>query len=128
VPNPKYEKLDKIYSKLPTIKCKGDCASSCSYIPVGKLEIERITKWLGFNPFPPLDEKMINDVMDGQMDLISYQCPLLKEGKCTIYKIRPLICRLFGLTKKMRCPFGCVPSKWLDDAVAKKLLIKAKYY
>jgi Fe-S-cluster containining protein len=117
-------KLDKIYRQLPTINCKGECAASCGIIPVGELEIKRISEWLGFNPFPT-PEKMLEDITSNNLD--NCKCSLLKEGKCTIYRLRPLICRLFGLTKKMKCPFGCVPSKWLDDATAKRLLDKAKY-
>ena len=31
---------------------------------------------------------------------------------CTIYEVRPIICRLFGLVKdddRMICPYGCKP-------------------
>jgi hypothetical protein len=27
-----------------------------------------------------------------------------------------LICRAWGLVKRMSCPFGCVPDRWLSDA------------
>jgi Fe-S-cluster containining protein len=118
------EKLDKIYRSLPTINCQKKCDASCGIIPVGDLEVKRITEWLGYNPFPSPEEMLADLQFKKPCEL---GCSLLKEGQCKIYRIRPLICRLFGLIKKMQCPFGCVPSEWLDDKTAKKLLNKAKY-
>lgn len=37
------------------------------------------------------------------------RCHLLKDGRCSIYADRPLLCRLFGAVPKMACPFGCKP-------------------
>ena len=118
------DKLDKMYKQLPKINCKQLCEASCSIIPIGDLERKRIEKWLGFNPFLT-PEQIIEDLKSKSP--CQFTCSLLKEGKCSIYRIRPLICRLFGLTKKMQCPFGCVPDKWMDDKVAREMLKKAKY-
>jgi Fe-S-cluster containining protein len=51
-------------------------------------------------------------------------CPLFDKetGKCTVYEVRPLVCRLFGMVKKMKCKYGCKPSKWLSDRKAFKLM------
>lgn len=119
------EKLEKIYKQLPKINCKQKCEASCGIIPVGKLEVNRVTQLLGYNPFPTPQE-IISDLQNKKS--CEFNCSLLKEGKCSIYRLRPLICRLFGLTKKMQCPHGCVPETWLDDKIAKELLKKAKYY
>lgn len=118
------EKLDKIYKKLPKLNCKGKCTDACSLIRVGKYERERITKMLGNDPFIPTDGFL--EVI--QKPQCEWACKLLKDGKCTIYSLRPLICRLFGLVKKMQCPFGCMPEKWLTDKEASEFLVKAKYY
>lgn len=40
---------------------------------------------------------------------------LFFTGLCTIYEHRPLICRTWGLVKKMACPFGCIPDRWMTD-------------
>jgi len=39
-------------------------------------------------------------------------CPLLVEGRCSVYALRPAICRGFGSVAepRMACPFGCVPA------------------
>lgn len=119
------EKLDKIYKKLPKLKCKGLCVESCSLIKVGTIERKRITKLKGQDPFLP-ESDMLEFVKNNPPD--TWKCSLLKDGKCSIYAVRPLICRLFGLVKKMRCPFGCEPERWLTDEEAKLFLTRAKYY
>lgn len=119
------EKLDKIYRKLPKLHCKGLCEKSCSFIKVGELERKRITQVKGSDPFIS-NEKFIETLINTPPD--EWKCSLLVNGKCSIYPIRPLICRLFGMVKKMACPFGCVPERWLTDEEAKKYLDKAKYY
>lgn len=119
------EKLDKIYKKLPKLNCKGKCVASCSLIKIGDLERKRIEKVVGKDHFIK-DSDMLDFVQNNPPD--TWICALLKEGKCTVYNIRPLICRLFGLVEKMRCPFGCVPDRWLSDNEARKFLTKAKYY
>ena len=45
-------------------------------------------------------------------------CPLLdKHGKCMVYTVRPMICRLFGSAKSMKCPHKeyTDKDKLLDD-------------
>lgn len=37
------------------------------------------------------------------------------DGRCSVYVVRPLLCRLWGMVDKMRCPHGCVPSRWPAD-------------
>lgn len=119
------DKLDKIYRKLPKLNCKGLCTESCSLIKVGALERNRITKLTGSDPFIK-DRDILDYVKTNPPE--SWTCKLLKAGKCTVYHVRPLICRLFGLVEKMKCPFGCVPERWLSDDEAKAFMQKAKYY
>lgn len=40
-------------------------------------------------------------------------CVFLKERRCSIYAIRPLLCRLYGLVEAMPCAFGCTPERQL---------------
>lgn len=51
-------------------------------------------------------------------------CPLLKEGVCSQYLIRPFICRLWGLTQHLKCPYGCTPDRWLSEAEAHNLALR----
>ena len=36
-------------------------------------------------------------------------CSFLRDGRCTVYAVRPMICRLWGIDETMPCPYGCVP-------------------
>ncbi|HEV2379781.1 MAG TPA: hypothetical protein VG206_08280 [Terriglobia bacterium] len=51
-------------------------------------------------------------------------CPYLVAGQFFIYGVRPLICRLWGLVKAMRCPHGCEPEQWLSDEEARAMLAR----
>lgn len=50
-------------------------------------------------------------------------CPLLNpDGKCSVYADRPAICRIWGVVKEMRCPFGCKPKRWMTKAESFEIL------
>ena len=48
--------------------------------------------------------------------------------ECSVYRDRPLICRLFGLVDhpRMRCEHGCTPTFWLSSSYAGRLHAKAR--
>jgi hypothetical protein len=55
-----------------------------------------------------------------------YYCEALKDGKCTRYKLRPLICHLWGAVEGMKCPYGCVPEGgWLTDTEAQEMIAES---
>jgi uncharacterized protein len=98
-----YKKLEKLYSKIPGIECKGLCHESCTIVPAAKIEIQRAkTKMGGKNPFNPLSA--ITVLKDQKIPI----CSALKDKRCSIYNARPAICRLYGVAEGLECPFGCV--------------------
>lgn len=78
-------------------------------------EWDRVVDVIGIEPRPTPDQER------------RLRCPMLDEarGLCSIYEQRPLICRLFGLVEGMRCPYGCIPDRWLTDAEAYELMTEA---
>lgn len=96
--------LDEIYAQIPRLECKGKCQESCSAIALFPAEVVRISP----HGLPTTNNNL--------------QCSKLTIMGCSIYRDRPLICRLFGVVKKMRCPFGCIPEQWLTDAEAQNLM------
>lgn len=40
---------------------------------------------------------------------------LSDDGRCRGYEGRPALCRTWGMTKSLRCPHGCEPSRWMTD-------------
>lgn len=94
--------IEAIYRSLPTINCKGLCSNQCQGIWMSETERHQIRKRKGF---------ILRDLNKGQT------CPLLDRitHRCTAYDIRPLICRLWGVTERMKCPHGCQPDRYLTD-------------
>lgn len=85
--------LDSLYGKLPQFECKGLCAESChTRIGCSDRERERLEEAHG----------VLQRETDGT-------CSMLKDGRCTAYTVRPMICRLWGTEPRMRCPHGCEP-------------------
>jgi len=84
--------LDALYAELPTIACQGLCSSSCGPIEMTEPEWKRIQLRLGHTP-----------------RAISTTCPMLVRERCSVYTIRPMICRLWGIVERMPCPWGCKP-------------------
>lgn len=94
--------LDRLYASLPTIECRRLCQASCGPIFMGYAEWARV-KLLGKRPMGEQTKHLV--------------CPMLKEGLCQVYEHRPAICRLWGLTEAMRCPWGCEPRPraWTEE-------------
>lgn len=104
--------LDRIYASLPRIECQRKCGESCGPVFMSRIEWQRIIARVGrvVTPTPEQAE--------------SLTCPLLTGNDCSVYDLRPVICRLWGLVDSplMRCPWGCVPERWLSDEEAETVL------
>jgi Fe-S-cluster containining protein len=110
---------ERVYlSKMNSLKCKGLCQKSCGPIQIrGKQIVEDIKKYctehnITYHELPdhitPNEYEKLMKTED--KDLV---CPYLKDGKCSIYPVRPMICKLWGAVQAMQCVYGCVPEKGL---------------
>lgn len=99
--NPSPE-LKAIWDKVPAMKdCQGKCQASCGPIPVSGEE-------------RTLVERRSGKELDWNRD--TWRCNMLsKTGYCTVYSVRPLICRIWGATEKLPCPYGCEPERLLTQ-------------
>ena len=104
--------LDALYAKVPEGKCKGLCQESCGPIRMSRAEWLRIKKRAGSGA---------TTLRPGGV------CPLLTDaGNCSVYSIRPMVCRLWGVVESMPCPWGCMPEDGLlADEEGYKLLHEA---
>ena len=91
-------RLDEIYSLIPDFDCKG-CGRCCGPINWRVPEGMVIKKYM--------QEHGIEHVVWSPEDYEKHDldCPYLRENKCVIYPVRPLVCRLQGHVKKLRCPY-----------------------
>jgi hypothetical protein len=84
-------RIREIYDKLPTVECQKLCSGSCGPIDMSDVERAEFGKRGVTAP-----------------DISCLTCPILDwKGHCSQYDIRPMICRLWGVTEGMPCPHGC---------------------
>ena len=95
-------RIDETLAALPKLNCQRKCQECCGPILMTRLEWKRICNHVGHTPAPRAD----------------LTCPMLKDGLCSVYAIRPAICHLWGLVQRMACPHGCQPDRWLSDEEA----------
>lgn len=102
------KELRSIWDKVPAMKdCQGKCQASCGPIPVSGEERRLI-------------EQRSGKKLDWDKD--TWRCNMIsKTGYCTVYSVRPLICRIWGATEKLPCPFGCEPEWALSKDEAMEL-------
>jgi Fe-S-cluster containining protein len=106
-----YDELEAIYARLPRIQCKGLCHAACGHIGMTELEALRMNQYDGKEA--PTIAPAIKELITGQD---GGMCPkLTADGKCSVYPVRPFICRLYGTDHKLECPFGCVPERWTNE-------------
>jgi hypothetical protein len=84
-----------VYSRVPNVACKGLCADACGPILMSRAERARIREHAGALPEPTGPR---------------LECSFLKNGRCSHYDHRPLICRLYGAADGLPCPWGCTPA------------------
>lgn len=108
--------LAAIYAKIPDAGCKGLCVENCGPILCSDHERAEIRKWTG------------EDIMgwtESPMETVFIRpCRFLLDGKCSIYSMRPAICRLFGSVedRMLRCKHGCKPARLLSNAESRAIL------
>jgi Fe-S-cluster containining protein len=101
--------LDELYAELPALDCQRRCQDSCGPIAMSYVEWARIVKKLGYEP-----------------RATGAVCPLLRAGLCSVYPVRPMLCRLWGLVETMQCPWGCVPERVLTTREGYVFLARAR--
>lgn len=80
---------------LPAFYCKGLCVDSCG--PIGLTPLER--RLIETHTGQPL--RWVRD---------NFDCAYLDPaGRCSIYEVRPTVCRLYGAIPELACEHGCVP-------------------
>ncbi len=119
------EKLEEIYSRIPSSNCI-HCHECCGPVLWFEPEELLIKKYLSNNNIKRIvwtKEEFENNNM---------RCPYLREDQCSIYPVRPLVCRLQGAAPDLLCKKktnqknmdSLELKKMLDDF--KKLIIETK--
>ena len=114
-----FARLDALYAELPTVACKGECAIACGPIPLTNLEARRLQVVSHVKPRTVI--KMVADGAPSTARLRDRCIYLRDDDRCSVYAVRPLICRAWGVIKMMSCMRGCLPDRWLTDLEFVKL-------
>lgn len=101
--------LEALYATLPRLECKGLCSDTCHFIAMTPLEQHRIRRTGG-----------------PEISMADSPCPALILGRCSVYRRRPMICRLWGLVEDLPCHYGCKPERYLTDAEGKRFLARVQ--
>lgn len=91
--------LQNIYDEIPSFQCKEGCSDCCGPVILSKYESDRLK---------------------GKETNTGVGCRYLKDGKCSVYEIRPFICRIFGVLNDLKCPH-IKPAIMLNKHNAEKL-------
>ena len=125
--------LQALYDQVPATRCahSGECCvltddefdnDYATMFPLYSAEYKNIVEFVK-NHFPP----------ERQRDLLNFreerprQCPFLDAGhNCSIYPVRPLICRTYAVMNHQTIPGaaeskkGLVPQDWIDGFVLRE--------
>ena len=117
MPRPRRETdaaLQALYDQIPAIPdCRGHCWISCGPLEMSDRENRRIRD-AGFT---------ITNHLTARQFAGTFWCEALgPDGRCQVYDLRPLVCRLWGAVESMPCPYGCQPERWLSDAEGRDLV------
>jgi hypothetical protein len=113
--HPRDDALAKLYAQVPAIDCQGRCWTSCGAVDMSARERHRIAK--AGHPITPFIEAMESEE--------NFWCDALKDGRCVIYQLRPMLCRLWGVVETMPCVYGCVPERMLTKEEGDLLLLQS---
>ena len=108
--------LPEVYANVPQIACKGHCVESCGPIAMSRKEAQAIRKAAPRAPVMRVDDVYQLRVKN------NLTCPLLKQGRCSVYDVRPMICRLWGVVPEMPCEWGCTPIRTISSQEGRNLL------
>lgn len=115
------------------MKCQRKCQAYCGPLLIPRIEYVQIEKTGAVFELSSIDTVQLSKKwrwMDKSKLVatrpgLDMRCTMLyPTGKCRVYADRPLVCRIWGLIDdpEMRCPYGCVPERWLTDKEVRSLM------
>lgn len=116
------DQIRRIYKRIPNIQCQRKCHSFCCRVVLSEAEREYFENATGFGFDGANKERIFLDLLDMANGKLSAECPYLKNRLCSVYKNRPAICRLWGVSEGLPCPHGCKPERILSDKEAHKII------
>jgi len=92
----------------PQIPCPGGCSRCCeNFFDTVSTTTERQWVKSALNALSTEVHTQIQEQLQKKHRGMSSRCPLLIEGQCSVYSVRPLDCRLQGYSLNKAQPFTC---------------------
>jgi Fe-S-cluster containining protein len=126
LPGDKKRRLDlaALYAELPVIACAGKCAESGGPVFMSRVEWQAVCRAGGERHADALTEREHHHQQDrlvggepvarsDSRSVSALTCPYLENERCSVYEVRPMLCRLWGVVESMECPWGCRPERYL---------------
>jgi Fe-S-cluster containining protein len=90
-------RLNKIYAQIPSFECEHcqECSNPIMWFKPEEINIRTYLKKNHLAYLSLSDE----DFKKNQM-----KCPYLQKNRCSIYPVRPIVCRLQGTILELHCP------------------------
>lgn len=116
------QKLLDVYNQIPQATCPPGCGKCCGPVFPSLAELRNIKTWLHARGRVYLDFLKAYETGD---------CPYLDtapDKRCTIYPVRPFVCRLLGASTHLPCQLGkCKPPGKLLNRAQSDFLYKQIY-
>jgi Fe-S-cluster containining protein len=97
--------IEDLYNLIPDFICTPGCHECCKNFGVpSRTQVE--------------DERVKAFLRKHQMQLGQAKggtCPYLIQDGCSIYPVRPLICRLYGTSPNYKCKMDVAPVRFLHE-------------
>jgi len=110
----KKRSLKEIYAEIPRMLCLTNCSYCCGPVKIGRRERININRYCREHGLPT--SKVFGNPDEWEKDGKKGGCVYLRVGKCVIYPVRPVLCRIFGAVEQKEgekanlvCPIGCRP-------------------
>jgi Fe-S-cluster containining protein len=91
------ESHNEVFSIIDCTKCANCCKTVSP--GVGKADVERISSFLQISE-QAFIEKYLTTGDEQEYEMNALPCPFLKDDKCSIYEVRPTVCREYPHTDK----------------------------
>lgn len=98
-------RIEDLYSLIPGLDCPGGCIACCRVFGIPsqtRIETKRIDDYLAAGGRRKKTAR-------------GTTCPYISPGGCTIYPVRPFICRLYGVAPNYPCREGVRPLRLLHE-------------
>jgi Fe-S-cluster containining protein len=80
------------FPALPVMRCDVNCGACCGIVLCKEGEYQKVVEYAAANGIAPVKQGIT--------------CPWYQGGTCSVYPVRPGICRLFGHTEDLVCKHG----------------------